>query len=308
MNERAPRVSVGLPVYNGQDYLSQALDALLSQTFSDFELVISDNASTDDTEEICRQYAAGDRRIRYYRSEENLGAAPNFNRAFELSRGEYFKWAAHDDLCGPEYLERTVAVLDGDASVVLCHTATKEIDESGTVVRELAPKPQMGSRHVHERLYDCICVPHPQVLVFGLIRAQVLRKTQLIGSFSSSDRVLLGELAMRGRFHETAETHFFRRRHPEQSYLRFSSRHAYQTWFDSRKTGRITFPHWKLLVEHAGAVSRAPLESRERMRCYIVVGWWIRFHWRHLAANLALREPVPSAVKRRQLQVEMEAR
>lgn len=174
MNERAPRVSIGLPVYNGQDYLSQALDALLAQTYSDFELVISDNASMDDTEEICRQYAARDGRIRYHRSEENLGAAPNFNRAFELSRAEYFKWAAHDDLCGPEYLERTVAVLDGDASVVLCHVGTTETDESGTVVRTLAPKPQMGSRHVHERLYDCICVPHPQVMVFGLIRANVL--------------------------------------------------------------------------------------------------------------------------------------
>jgi glycosyltransferase involved in cell wall biosynthesis len=306
MNERSPRVSIGLPVYNGQDYLSHALDALLAQTYSDFELIISDNASTDDTEEICRQYAAEDHRIRYRRSEENLGAARNFNRAFELSRGEYFKWAAHDDLCGPEYLERCVAALDGDVSMVLCHARTREIDENGAVVRELDRKPQLSSRRVHERFYDCICVPHPQVMVFGLIRANVLRQTDLIGRYSSSDKVLLGELVLRGPFHEVSEPLFFRRAHPAQSYKRFTNRHAYQAWFDPTRSGRITFPHWRLLLEHSKAVARAPLSGPERIRCYVVVGWWIRFHWRHLAANLALREPVPWAVKQQSLKIEME--
>ena len=106
-----PRVSIGIPVYNGGRFIKEAIDSILAQTFEDFELILSDNASTDETEEICKEYATLDRRIRYYRNEENLGAAKNYNRVFELSNGEYFKWASHDDLCAPEYLERCIAAL-----------------------------------------------------------------------------------------------------------------------------------------------------------------------------------------------------
>ena len=174
-------------------------------------------------------------------------------------------------------------------------------------MRELAPKPKMSSPRVQERFYDCICVPHPQVMIFGLVRANVLRKTRLIGGYSSSDKVLLGELALRGPFYEVLEPLFFRRAHPQQSFRRFSGRHAYQAWFDPSRAGRITFPHWRLLFEHSMAVARAPLTPVQRIRCYVVVGWWVRFHWRHLAANLVLREPVPWALKQRQLPVEAEA-
>jgi glycosyltransferase involved in cell wall biosynthesis len=88
-----PRLSIGMPVFNGEKYLKEALDSILAQTYSDFELLISDNASTDRTEQICREYAAKDRRIRYYRNEKNIGAPKNFNRVFELSSGKYFRWA-----------------------------------------------------------------------------------------------------------------------------------------------------------------------------------------------------------------------
>src|SRR5512139_3267591 len=125
MNPDKPRVSIGVPVYNGENFLKDALDSLLAQTFKDFEIVIADNVSTDQTEEICRSYAAKDARIRYYRNETNIGAGPNHNRVFELSRGEYFKWVCHDDMCAPEFLERCIEVLDRDPSVVLCHAETR---------------------------------------------------------------------------------------------------------------------------------------------------------------------------------------
>jgi glycosyltransferase involved in cell wall biosynthesis len=115
-----PRVSIGLPVYNGERFLKDALDSILSQTYRDFELIISDNASSDHTEEICRRYAARDERVRYYRYDNNVGAARNFNRVFQLSRGEYFKWAAHDDICSPGFLQRCVKILDSDTAVVVC--------------------------------------------------------------------------------------------------------------------------------------------------------------------------------------------
>ena len=112
MDSRIPRISVGLPVYNGEAYLPAALTSLLKQDYGDFELIVSDNASTDGTEAICREFAANDPRIRYSRNETNIGAARNYNRVFELSRSKLFKWASHDDECHPSLLRRCVEVFD----------------------------------------------------------------------------------------------------------------------------------------------------------------------------------------------------
>src|SRR5882762_1549884 len=117
-----PRISIGLPVYNGENFITDALESILGQTYTDFELIISDNASTDRTEALCKSYAARDPRIRYWRNAENLGAARNFNRVFELSSGEYFKWTAHDDVLAPDYLEKCIEASDRDPSVVLVYT------------------------------------------------------------------------------------------------------------------------------------------------------------------------------------------
>ena len=129
-----PTVSIGLPVYNGAEYLTQTLDTLLKQSFRDFEIIISDNASTDATQEICTQYQELDPRIKYYRVDENKGAAWNFNRVFQLARGKYFKWAAHDDLILPTFLERCVEVLDNSPDVVLVFTKLDIIDAQGKKV------------------------------------------------------------------------------------------------------------------------------------------------------------------------------
>ena len=144
--ESPSRVSIGVPVYNGETYLPQALDSLLAQTYPDVEIVISDNASTDATENICRDYANRDDRIRYYREDVNRGLSWNFNRVFELSRGEYFKWAAADDICVPEFVERCVDVLDEDKSIVCCHARTTKIDPSGTKLTQLLDPTSGGAR------------------------------------------------------------------------------------------------------------------------------------------------------------------
>ncbi|WP_081588053.1 glycosyltransferase family 2 protein [Gloeocapsa sp. PCC 7428] len=98
INNNRPRISIGMPVYNGEPYLKDAINSILNQTFEDFELIISDNGSTDRTEEICRTIASQDQRVRYYRNEQNLGAGWNFNRVVDLATGEYFRWACHDDI------------------------------------------------------------------------------------------------------------------------------------------------------------------------------------------------------------------
>ena len=126
-----PTVSIGLAVYNGENYLALAIESVLAQTFTDFELIISDNASTDHTPEICAEYAAKDNRIRYHRNSSNIGATRNENLTFAMSRGKYFRWLGHDDLCAPDQLAACVAVLESDPTVVLCHSEVVEIDDDG---------------------------------------------------------------------------------------------------------------------------------------------------------------------------------
>jgi len=128
-----PRLTIGLPVYNGERYIGEAIDALLAQTYQDFELIISDNASTDGTADICQRYVEKDARVRYVRQPVNIGLAPNHNVVVDLARGELFKWASNDDLYAPELVERCVAALDEHPDVVLAHSWSARVDDVGVV-------------------------------------------------------------------------------------------------------------------------------------------------------------------------------
>lgn len=116
---RIPKVGIGMPVYNGEPFVRKALDSLLAQTFIDFELIISDNASTDATGRICQEYAAKDARITYIRQSLNMGPAANFQFVLDQARGEFFMWAAADDMWRKDCLEKLVEVLESDNEIVL---------------------------------------------------------------------------------------------------------------------------------------------------------------------------------------------
>src|SRR5499427_3728332 len=133
----APRLSIGLPVYNGENYLDQSIEALLGQSYEDFELIISDNASTDGTADICRRYERQDSRIRYVRQPRNIGLSPNHNFLIGQAKGELFKEASHDDLYGRDLLKRCVEALDEHPHVVLAHSWTAAIDGTGMVTQAL---------------------------------------------------------------------------------------------------------------------------------------------------------------------------
>src|SRR5262249_49837857 len=147
----SPRVSIGMPVRNGQRFIRLAIDSLLAQTFSDFELIICDNGSTDQTQSICEEYAVLDPRVRYFRNESNLGPAANYNRCFELSRGEYFRWHAHDDQAAPQYLAKCVELLDRDPGVVVAYPSTLVIDENGRPLEEYKFHPGTDSARASAR-------------------------------------------------------------------------------------------------------------------------------------------------------------
>lgn len=287
-----PKVSIGLPVYNGARFVEATLVSLLSQTFDDFELIISDNASNDRTEDICKAYAAKDRRIRYFRNTTNRGAAFNFNRVVELCSGEYFKWAAHDDVCEPTYLEKCIAVLDQDPSVVLCFSKVTFIDGDGKIIDDHGYTARGLSLRPHERFLDLVMPAHIITEIFGVIRTRCLKQTPLIGSYAGSDRVLLGELALHGRFFEIPEYLFFHREHPERSANVFVTLHSYLRWFDPAKADRAVFPTWRIFVEQLRSIRRAPLNMGERLRCYLGMGRWVRSRrWSMIAdVRMALKQ------------------
>jgi glycosyltransferase involved in cell wall biosynthesis len=288
MVEDKPRVSIGMPVFNGEKYLRQALDSILAQTNQDFELIISDNASTDKTQQICREYVRKDSRIRYYRNKINIGAARNFNRVFELSSGEYFKWAAHDDVLAPEFLSRCNGILDQNPSIVLCHSRTGCIDESGAIVRTYEYEAVPDSRKSHERFGNVLKKIGVPWMIFGVIRRDILNKTRLMGDYIGSDWVLLAEISLFGRMYEIPEYLFFRREHQDayttKHYSKPVNYHNYPdelVWWTGVKGRNLTLPHWRLCLEFFNSVRRAPLRWSERMLCYEEIGrWFIRKGWR----------------------------
>jgi glycosyltransferase involved in cell wall biosynthesis len=285
-----PTVSLGMPVYNGENFIIATLDSLLAQTYTDFELIICDNASTDGTEAICRAYAARDPRVRYVRNESNIGASANYNLTFELARGRYFKWAAHDDLCAPTFLARCVEALERDPGVVLAYTQALAIDGEGNTVKLYPGKHHFADPQPRVRFYEYVLDPHPVVAVFGVMRRDVLAHTRLIGKYTGSDRPLLSELSLLGKFYEVPERLFFYRFHEAQSWGGNKSQQAQQAWYDPRRAGKTTFPQWRLLREHLRSIERSPVGLRDRLACYLFMGYWMRKNWRRLGNDLLLRE------------------
>jgi glycosyltransferase involved in cell wall biosynthesis len=274
MQNHNPRVAVGLPVYNAEQYLAPAIDSILGQTYADFELIISDNASTDRTAEICASYADSDPRVRYFRNDRNLGAAPNFNRAFAVSSSEYFKWAVYDDLVAPHFLERCVEALDQRPDAALCYTRATIIDESGAPTVDYDPGPDTGSSCPHDRFGNLILRPEYALQCLGLIRSNVLRQTRLHGSYPSSDEVLLAELALRGPFAEIPERLYLYRRHAAQSTGEPRQRMRMR-FFDTSMADRVTLPKWLYLFGCVEAVRRAPVSRAVRWRCAAQILRWM---------------------------------
>ncbi len=289
MNFNRPRVCIGMPVYNAERYLEEALDSILAQTYADFTLVIVDNASTDRTPEICKAYVANDSRIQYYRNERNLGAAPNFNRTFTLSTGIYFKWAAHDDLIAPEFLERCVEVLDHDPNVVLCYPRVKMIDEYGQSIGDYDPLPDTSSSRPHERFRNLVLAPDLAVQQMGLIRRSALEKTMLHGSYPSSDEVLLAELALCGRFYELPERLLIFRYHTGQI-ARTTKQRERVAFYDTSRGNKISLPKWDYLRGCLRAINSSPVGLKTKAYCLRYVLRWtmVPAHMRALGKDVIL--------------------
>ena len=295
------KVTVGLPVCNGANYLAAAIDSILAQTYADFDLLISDNASTDDTEEICRAYASKDRRIRYIRQPRNLGAAANYNFLARICETPYFKWAAHDDLLAPGFLAACVDVLDSDSTVVVASPGSILIDEAGTPLPYSPERGGMIDRSgvcwpVLPEKNDDLTAADPSlrfqavmlnmimcVEIFGVMRRSALLRTPLQGAFSGADKVLLAQMSLLGRFWLGRETLFFRRCHALQFSAQASG--AYRAaWFSGRQDSIFT-QQVRLLLAYCRAAWTADLGISQRCSCLYAIAHRALsrgHHWRRL--------------------------
>lgn len=284
-----PTVSIGLPVYNGETFLAEAIQSVLEQTFEDLELIICDNGSTDGTEQICREFADSDQRVRYVRGPVNRGASWSYNLSVELARGKYFRWLAHDDKFAPQLVEKSVAVLEGRSEVVSCITWFADIDANGNVIeikrstlRFDAPQPNVRFHSMSElrgASYNC-------EEVFGLIRTDVLRRTRLIAAYADSDRTLIAQLGLYGPFFEIPEPLFLHRLHPRSSVEIYPSRHERTVWFDPSRKGKLIFPNWRQYFELLAAIKSSPISFGEKARCYRRMIHWTKRRRRRLMGDI----------------------
>jgi len=282
-----PRVSIGVPVYNGEQFLAQTLDSLLGQTFRDIEIVISDNASTDGTAAICKAYAAKDSRIEYIRQQRNLGASANYNVVVHRSAGEFFKWAAHDDLCEPVFIERCVELLDAHPDAVLAYPKSVLISDSDELIEPVKedmnlPWDRASKRLRHFLWNTSLC--HP---VFGVIRAEALAHTGLIGAFHSSDVIVLMQLLLQGKFIEHPEPLFLRRMHAGTS-LWNKSDDEVTAWYDTSapKKKTPTLRYSMLFGKALRSVLAAPIPLWEKPICLLSVARAYATRRREIAGEL----------------------
>lgn len=255
-----PLVSIGLPVFNGDRFLSQAIDSILAQSFTDFELVISDNGSTDETPDICRRYMAADPRIRYFRLDQNMGAAFNYNRVFGLSRGTYFRWAAHDDIISPYFLQMCLDAFKDHtqdvAPTAIVYPRSNWVDETGKVIRPDHCPMRTSTASAIFRGLQAVSNMSNGNPVFGLIPREILVKTRLIDSFITSDYVLIFELALFGNIVRVDEVLFHRRFHSGMSRQANVSKKDVLAWFDPNAQQKLS-NRQKVFLEYQRSTWRA---------------------------------------------------
>jgi glycosyltransferase involved in cell wall biosynthesis len=264
----SPLVTIGLPVYNSERYLQQSLDSLLGQTYADFVLIISDNASTDGTAEICRRAAASDSRVRYHRNEVNIGNPGNFNHIFQLCTTKYLKWATSDDLWEPTFLERAIEVMERDDSIALCYPKSFVVEADNP-----EPKPYEDNLHLMQddpadrfnTLIDSIGLAHQHL---GVIRTSCLRQTHLLAAYPGSDINLLAELTLYGKYYELPERLFYRRFHPKSgSWQRTSEKHQREHYM-AANSKRMPFLQWRQHLGFMSTVRSSPIPLRSKLRIY----------------------------------------
>jgi glycosyltransferase involved in cell wall biosynthesis len=306
--DRQARVSIGVPVLNGERYLDACLDSLLAQTYRDVEILISDNASTDRTPEICHQYCQRDERVRYYRQPRNRGVAANYRFLVERATGEFFKWAAYDDVCAPQFVERCVAALDRSPSDVLAFPRTTFIDGAGEPLARIDGGVRWRNHPKSVGRLNDLLIDHTRSFAkwqFGVIRRHALLRTGLIRNYDASDLVLMAELALLGGFDRVDEPLFRLRIHEATSGVANASAHELANWYDpNHDDHHYPLDRTSVLMGYLGAVATSRLAFHEKVAGIGLVARWLFSdrQWRVVGGELKLRA-LGSARRRRHSRV-----
>ena len=282
-DDDAPAITLGLLVYNGEPFLEKSIESLLAQSFDDFELVISDNASTDSTEEICRSYADADQRVRYIRQHDNIGALENFNFLVAQARGRYFKWVAADDLIAPDFLARCFDVLEAHPQYVLCHSLTVTIGSSGEelpndIIQSSGAAERDGELEFHpyrpsRRFHDVLLGNTSLMDLWGLMRTDALRNTGLLKPFVGYEKVLMATLSLYGRFWEIPERLFAYRVHTAS--LSSQTTAAARQRRCAPRSRTKAYPRIQYLRGYVSGIAHSDLGLLEKVICFLVIGRYL---------------------------------
>ncbi len=291
-----PMLSIGMPVFNGQRFLETSVNALLDQTFTDFELIICDNASTDNTPTICDRLVAGDDRVRVIRHPANIGAAENFTAAFNHASGQFFKWAADDDLHQPRFVEACVDALQRHPDAVLAYARAESITADGVVLRpDWGDRPQLADHDPVVRFTTALAPPRDPIPLpmFAVIRAEPLAATGLLVPMPEFDRALIAELSLHGPFIEVPDVLFGHREHNQRMGPALSADSAGAAMLLGRAR---RLPHWHLLKRHAASIRRRPAEVQLHRLLPPLAGWTWRWR-RQLGSDLTLAALQPLSAR-----------
>lgn len=280
MNVDGLRVTVGMPAYNAEATIRESIASILAQENVDFELVISDNASSDGTWNIIEEFRQRDSRIVAFRQKENIGANGNYSAVFRVARGRYFKWASSNDWCAPRFLCDCLAALENDPASVLAAPSTRLFMESPSDAVDYEGDVAFDDTDAPTRFVRVLSELKLNNLLNGLIRTDALRRTRLIEHYRGADIVLLGHLALLGPILLLPERHFYRRMDPCTATSLMSEeanlRHHYP-----KKTARALFQNWRFKAGLTRAVLAAGLRPTSELRALAWVArraYWDRAH------------------------------
>jgi glycosyltransferase involved in cell wall biosynthesis len=269
LDQNAPLVTIGMPTYNGARYLAASIDALLAQDYPNFQLVISDNCSTDGTEAIARAYVQRSGLVRYVRQDTNLGASANFNHALSLAQGKYFMWAADHDLWEPALISRCVAALEAFPEAVLAYPQSLLIDENGAVLDEMDDQIDLGQPTALARYKRLIWRLATCNMIYGVARREALVSTGGFADAFSPDHLVLAKLVLQGPILRVG-SHLYMRRQNRPPETPDEDRERRLADLNPSKAGdRISLPPDRLYRDlrdrHFRALEESRLSSREKL-------------------------------------------
>jgi glycosyltransferase involved in cell wall biosynthesis len=277
-----------VPVYNGANYLQRALTALANQTYEDIRVIISDNASTDETPDIAGAFADSDSRFEFSRNDTNLGAIGNYNKVFYEADTEFFKWAAHDDWVEPRFVEACVTALDEHPEAALAYTGARQVDEDDCEMVATLPHSKADGPDPIQRFKEIANRERLNLPIFGLMRRETLARTHLQGAYHASARVLLSELALLGPFIRVPDVLFVHRNHPQGSLRSHGSAHGVRKWYDTSSSAKGYMPRWMYMRGLAAAAEVAPLSLAQRLVVKAEAAKWGAKKSKALAADLVI--------------------